>query len=183
MKIVLRCLSIALLAVGLSLSANASQIKYAASLSSANEPSLLVPSSAFGFATVVLDDVLNTLDVEVSFSGLTSNAAASHIHCCAPLGTNAAVRVAFGNFPAVTTGDYHPALFTLGSTVGGLPLADFLSGLNSGLAYVNIHTANNPGGEIRGQLALVPVPEPATLTIFGLGLAGFGWMKRRRVTR
>ena len=38
---------------------------------------------------VILDAAAQTLQVNVTFSGLTSNAVAAHIHCCAPLGTNA----------------------------------------------------------------------------------------------
>ena len=48
--------------------------------------------------------------------------------------------------------------------------AALIAGLNSGLAYANIHNSVFPGGEIRGQLAAVP--EPATWGMTGLALAG-----------
>ncbi|MCB1879244.1 MAG: CHRD domain-containing protein, partial [Gammaproteobacteria bacterium] len=51
------------------------------------------------------------------------------------------------------------------------------NGLAGGNAYLNIHTTAFPGGEIRGNLA--PVPEPTTLGLIGLGLAGFGYARKR----
>jgi hypothetical protein len=36
----------------------------------------------------------------------------------------------------------------------GQPLSVLIDKIKAGEAYVNVHTAQNPGGEIRGQLAL-----------------------------
>lgn len=59
--------------------------------------------------------------------------------------------------------------------------AALLAGLLNGTAYFNIHTMMFPGGEIRGQLHLVP--EPGTLLLFGTGIAGaIGLIRRRRKT-
>jgi hypothetical protein len=41
--------------------------------------------------------------------------------------------------------------------------------------YVNLHNANFPGGEIRGQ-----IPEPAAFALLGLGLLGLGVRRRSR---
>jgi len=180
MKVFARIMGMILAMSALPLSSASANVILRANMSGANET---VPnaSPATGITWVTLHDDMNTLDVSMTFSGLTAPSAAAHIHCCAAQGANAAVRLDFGGagFPfGVTAGTYsHTFLLNTITLGGGMTTAAFLTGLTSGLAYTNIHNSLFPGGEIRGQLVL---PEPASLAIFGLGLVGFAFATRKR---
>jgi len=127
-------------------------------------------STATGFSTLLL--VGNMLTVNVQFSGLMGgNATAAHIHCCSAVGVNSSVNIGFAGFPGATSGVYN-AMFDLTGN------AALVGGLNSGLAYVNIHNATFPGGEIRGQISVVP--EPSTVLLVACGMIALGVAAGRR---
>ena len=170
-------------------------ITYSTSLSGPNE-SPPNGSTATGFAIVTIDDIANTMEVNVTFQGLSSNNTAAHIHCCtAVAGTGTAgvatVTPTFTGFPSGTTagtydnifdmtvaGSYNPAFVTANGSSVPTAMSVLFAGIASGNSYLNIHTTNFGGGEIRGFLA--PVPEPGTWL---LTLAGFGvlWAAKRKL--
>lgn len=93
-----------------------------------------------GTADIKLDNATNELSWKVTYSGLTGDATAAHFHGPAAPGQNASVVVPFkGSVASPIEGK---ATITPGQA------ADLVAGK----WYVNIHTAANPGGEIRGQV-------------------------------
>jgi hypothetical protein len=113
--------------------------KLKATLSGATE----VPantSAGKGTADIDYDAASKKLSWKLSYSGLTGPATAAHFHGPAEEGKNAGVAVAIPNATS------SPADGS--ATLTDAQAADLLAGKY----YVNVHTAANPGGEIRGQV-------------------------------
>ncbi len=97
-------------------------------------------SNATGTAWAVLSNKGSMVSYSITVAGLSSNFSAAHFHV--------------GQM-GVAGGVVHPITFTDSSTVGSwssMPDSLITKFLNNGL-YLNVHTTNNPAGEIRGQLA------------------------------
>ena len=180
-------------AVGVT-AAQASVIHFGTILSGASEVPANV-STATGFALVDYDDLLHILTVHVEFAGLTAPATAGHIHCCTAPGSNVTVAIGFPGLPLATSGIYDHIfdLTDLGiyninfrNNFGGGTAAGAEAALAAGLAnpahfaYVNLHDSAFPGGEVRGNLALLAVPEPAGLALVAMSLAALGATSRRK---
>ena len=97
-------------------------------------------SAATGTADIDYDAASKKLTWKLTYSGLTGPATAAHFHGPAEVGKNAGVAVAI---PNATTSPSEGS-----ATLTDAQAADLLAGKY----YVNVHTAANPGGEIRGQV-------------------------------
>jgi hypothetical protein len=127
-------------------------------------------SPGSGLGTVVLNAAQDQITVDESWSGLLAPATASHIHGPAGAGTNAGVIFPLSGVPAATAGAIPQQTFSI------TPVQ--VNYLFSGNLYLNVHTSVFPGGEIRGQLLLVP--EPTTLALFGLGSLALITARKRK---
>jgi hypothetical protein len=121
---------------------------YIATLNGAGEfPAKAVAGT--GSATVVKNGT--TYTYTITYSGMTGALTGAHIHGPAAAGANASVIVPFDVTGAGPSGTL-TGTFTGTNNVSITP--DSLDKLmTSGNAYVNLHTAANGGGEIRGQLS------------------------------
>jgi hypothetical protein len=120
-----------------------------------------------------------------SYSGLSGNVTAAHIH--GPGAPGVGANVLYGLIPTFITSGTNFGIIAAGNinlvdNAGGLgfTVAQQLTQLNSGLWYVNIHTTTFGGGEIRGQIVLVPEPTSAALIVLGCVCTGV-YLKRRYV--
>jgi hypothetical protein len=166
-------------------------------------------STATGTASFELNDAMTALSMSVTINGLDvtgtqtadplDNLGAAHIHALAPgapLTANGGVVWGFFGTPfnntmpnegtvtpfATGVGGVFTAVWNAPEGNAGTTLTAQLTNLFNGRLYINFHTPEFPGGEIRG--ALEPIPEPGTLTLLGLGLLGLArHQMRRRATR
>ncbi len=97
-------------------------------------------STGTGTADIDYDPATKKLSWKVTYSGLTGPATAAHFHGPAEAGKNGGVAVPIPNIAS------SPAEGS--ATLTDAQAADLLAGKY----YVNVHTAANPGGEIRGQV-------------------------------
>lgn len=95
-------------------------------------------STGSGVGNAWFDPNTNVLSWHIAYSGLTGATTAAHFHGNAGPGANAGVQINIG---------------TANPNIGSAVLtAAQAAAVQGGLWYVNIHTAANPGGEIRGQV-------------------------------
>ena len=117
---------------------SAETLSYKAALKGTDEVPATT-SKGTGAAEFTYDTATKKLTYKVTYSGLSGAATAAHIHGPAEAGKNAGVAVPFVNPASPIEGS---------ATLTDAQAAD----LTSGKMYVNVHTAENKGGEIRGQI-------------------------------
>jgi hypothetical protein len=110
-------------------------------------------SPATGSATFTVSGT--TVTYTVTFTGLTGNPTASHIHVGSTTVAGPVV-VPFKGLPGATAGTFTGTFTQADIVVGASPsvttLDDLLTQMRAGNTYANVHSTANPGGEIRGQI-------------------------------
>jgi hypothetical protein len=157
-------------------------------------------STATGSASLELNDAQTALTYSITISGLDftgtqtasidDNLTAAHIHV-APPGVSGPVVFGFFGMPFNDNNPNNVVVTPFASGVGGTivgqwdlqegngtTLALQMPNLLAGLGYLNFHTVEFLGGEIRGQILLVP--EPGTFALIGVALGIWGFGRRRR---
>jgi CHRD domain len=120
----------------------AETVKFKADLKASTE---VPPTQSTGTGTVTAsyDTATKVLTWDGTYSGLTGEPTAAHFHGPADVGKNAGVAVWIS-----TKGSPFPSPFHGTATLTDSQAAELMSGQ----WYANIHTAANPGGELRGQM-------------------------------
>jgi hypothetical protein len=131
--------------------AYADELKFEAELSGAEEvPSVMTE----GVGEAKFESDGTSVDFELKWDDLTTPALFAHIHC-GVRGMNGPVGVTLFPSQMGTEGEVESA-FTgpdPGNACAWEDLADVLGAMATGGAYVNVHSMQHPGGEIRGQVA------------------------------
>jgi hypothetical protein len=120
----------------------AATVNYKATMSGTTE---VPPNQSAGTGTVAatFDPATKELTWTGSFSGLSGPATAAHFHGPAEPGKNAGVAIWISE-----KGKTLDSPFKGSATLTDAQASD----LQAGLLYANVHTAANPGGELRGQM-------------------------------
>jgi len=135
----------------------AAPFKYVSNLTGANEFPPVVTDASGEFKMQTFGNSFEKIHFRIVASDLSSSVIGAHIHC-APAGVNGPISVflfdglndrsTFRTRGTITTED-------LTGACGFANLEDMQASIiNDNSVYVNIHTLDNPGGEVRGQILL-----------------------------
>jgi hypothetical protein len=165
-----------------------------------------IPRTSFGFAQFLLNDAMTSMSFTANVFGLdftgtqsadvNDNLTAAHIHAGpnVTLLTNGPVVWGFFGAPFNDNNPADVVVTPFANGVGGMisgkwdapegnntTLAAQLDNILNGRAYINFHTTQFGGGEIRGAMNIVP--EPTSILLFGAGLSTLAVLRLRRRIR
>jgi hypothetical protein len=146
---------------------------FGAALSGSNQTTP-VETAAVGGATVTVDGETATYNLAVADIASVSQA---HIHVGAAGENGGVIAFLALNDPAVSGAFNIQGTITVDDLLGELEgdWAGFVAGLEAGTLYVNVHTAANPGGELRGQLELDADGGVSITVAVAAGSSLLGW--------
>jgi hypothetical protein len=151
-----------------------------------------------GLGIFILNDAQTALSYDIVLTGLdldgaqtpndpNDNVTRTHFHF-APSGSNGGIVYGQIDPSAALRNDLDDLIVNAGTgRITGVwdnaegnntTLAAQLANLLAGNLYFNVHTSDHAGGEIRGQVLMVP--EPSSMLLFGCGVALCGVAYRRR---
>ncbi len=165
--------------------------------------------ASYGTAQFVINDAMTAMTFtatifNIDFTGSQTadpndNLIAAHIHASPTVTptTNAPVVWGFFGTPFNDNNPNDVVITPFANGVGGTisgkwdlnegnntTLSAQLANILSGHAYINFHTTQFPGGEIRGNISVVSTPEPSSSLLFLTGAGGLlGFAFRRRARR
>lgn len=129
------------------------RVRFRSSLSTDQEVQPdVVDSGASGRATLVARDG-QSVRIDVRFDGLTGPLTAAHLHL-APAGSNGPIVVDMGSGIRRSGVRFTASAGDLTGPLAGQDFVALLNELAAGNVYINLHTAEFPAGELRGQVAL-----------------------------
>jgi hypothetical protein len=137
------------------------------------------------WASITFDDTNvaagGSLNAELTWSGLTTEAIMGHIHrISSPAGTGNVLIALFSGNRATTDTVTIANLFISGRQMTALFAGLNLDSPSAGALYFNVHTERNQGGEIRGNITdFQAVPEPGTYATLAVALMLVVVWKRR----
>ncbi len=119
-----------------------------------------VATSATGKGTAVISADGSTVTYLITYSGLSGPLIAAHIHTGAAGIAGGIITRSIAS-PSPMTGTLTAADFKASGSV--TTYAEAVAAIRAGTTYFNLHTAANPGGELRGQIGVTvtaPAPSP-----------------------
>lgn len=150
----------AVIFMGVASPAQAQVVRFTSTLSGGSEAPAQILTGAFGTATVELNTNTQTVSWVIDIFNLPSGITNAHFHVGGP--GVAGPTVVNIPFTANLSNDFRlsgsagAAQLNVRADQGIRSWDDFMQSLMGGQMYLNIHTAVNGGGEIRGQVVRVP---------------------------
>jgi hypothetical protein len=140
--------------------AQAQVVRLVSHLSGDQEAPTKVLTGSFGTAVVTVDMAARTVSWNIDVFNMPSGTTNAHFHVGGPgVSGPTVVNIAF---PATASNDYRlsgsagAGNLNARADLGIRSWEDFIQALVGGQIYINVHSAVNPGGEIRGQVVREP---------------------------